>query len=496
MAATFEQLIIELRLNGAQPTKQQLKDIKQEVSNLENAFQSLGTLGGVTYLLSQLSELVRTFAVVSGVGIAAEFRSVAYSLEAVVRNSRQASGLWRELRDLGNQIGVSPAVLGGTAARMVGSGVPVGQVMPELSKLMDLIAFSRVASEDIEPFLFNLQQIRGMGSAKANFADIRQMITRAPGIQTALAAGLGVQPAQLMSTLRGSSMSGSEVYAALMRGADAMARGAASARALNDPLFATSRLFQTLSQVMEPTGQILLAIGLPILRVAQGLGTLLLNLNQVTGGVFGLTALLGGALFLATRQATASLWQFVAAMAATSTAARAATGTTAVSGGATAAGGALAGGLGARLLGGAAAFLPRLLRGLGIGAVITAVSEMASYVVRGDDKNPTRSALGNSISRIGAGAGLGAMIGSVIPIVGTLAGGLIGAALGLGYDLYQKFSGNDKKVTEANPVVNEQKKTNKILEELKLQQWGGGGRTARVISDFEAQWAIQKAFAI
>lgn len=488
MAFTFETLLIELKLNGAQVTKQQLREIKEEVHQVNNAFSSMASLGGVTLILSQLSQLMQTFGEVSGLNVAAQFRGVAYSLESVLRNSTQTARIWRELKSLGNAIGVNPAVLGSTAARMIGSGVPQGQVVPELRKLMDLIAFGRVKSADIDPFLFNLQQVRGMGSAKADFADIREMISRAPGIQTVLSQGLGVEPKDLMKTLRGKSMSGSQVYEALLKGADGMAKGAAAARALHDPLFAVASLFQTMQQIMEPTGQILLSIGTPFLIMARAGATLLLKINEASGGIFGLTALIGGGLFLATRTATVALWDFVKAMLATSGAAKAATVGSAGSAAAGVAGGGIAGWI-AKSWGG----LSSVIRGGLIGGIISTVGNW----IAGAMQNSGQSYGANKMQFAANGAGIGAIVGSVVPGLGTLAGAALGAAFGLIASFVADLTGHGVKAGQAaDPMVQEQKKTNALLKDLKLSPFGGGARTARAISDFEAEYGLRAMYAI
>src|SRR6185369_8674319 len=100
MAITLETLLVELKANGAALTKQQIREVKQEARELETALSSLGTLGGITYLLTQVGTLLGAFAEVSGINIAAQFRGVAISLEAVTRSATTAAKMMREIKDI------------------------------------------------------------------------------------------------------------------------------------------------------------------------------------------------------------------------------------------------------------------------------------------------------------------------------------------------------------------------------------------------------------
>ena len=500
MAIALEQLMLELRLQGAAPTKQQLKDVKTEVRNLETAFATLGSGFGIGYLLTQIGDLLRAFAEISGLSIAAEFRGVTGSLEAVLRNSKQTAQVWRELRTLGNQIGVNPATLGGIAAQMIGGGDSPAQVLKDMPRLMDALAYGRVKSADIDPFLFNLQQIKSVGSAKADFTDIREMINRAPGIRSILAAGFGIENKDLMKTLRGKSMSGDQVYEAILKGSEAMAKGAAAARALSDPLFAVSSLFLTLRQVMEPTGQILVTIGMPFITLGRILANAALKINQWSGGVAGLALLIGGGVVIATRTATVALIDFAKAMLGTAVAARAGTGIAAIGSGAAAGAGAgavglLGGGLIGRLWGSLGGSISKFFsRGI-LGTIIAGVSNFAGDMVAGDGKNPMRSLLGDMIKGAGIGAGIGALFG----LPGALIGGGIGLIGGIGKNLYENFFGSkDKAGAAADPVASNTKRMADSLDEIKVQfrNWGGGPATAGAVSSFGLEWQMAKVAGI
>jgi len=351
-----------------------------------------------------------------------------------------------------------------------------------------------VGAVDMQSVMFNLLQIRAMGGAKASFADIRQMLTRAPGMGTLLSQGLGIEPGDLMKTLRGESMSGSQVYDALMKGVDAIAQGAAAARALHDPLFAVASLFLTLRQAMESTGDILIKIGMPLVLLSRQMVSLFKATNEWSGGLLGLSILMGGALWLATRTATAALWDFVKSMVAVAGTSRLAA---LASGGGSAAGGVLAGGI-AGIIGRVVSVIPAIIKG---GIIGTIISGAGNWIADKMQQSPGNEYGANKLRALATGAGVGALIGSIIPGLGTAAGAALGGAIGLiGSFFSEMFGGGkkDKAGENEKTLAANTKRAADSLDEIKghFRTWGGGPRTQSAVSSFQLEWQLSKVLGI
>jgi hypothetical protein len=463
-STTIEELLVQIRLQGAQPTQQQLKAIREEVGKIETGFQQLSTLGGALVLVSNLREMLAVFSEVSGLNIAAQFTGIALSLETVTGSAEKANRLLRELKQLGKETPFDTAELAQFASRMIGAGVATEKVTGELSKLADIAAFGGINRADLAPFLRNLLQIRGRGSGRADMADINELKDRVPAISRILAAGFGGKDTPESALKRAQGLTGRQLYETILKGSEALAKGAAAARALRDPVAALANLFETLKMIMEPTGQILIRVLAPAMKMVQMLANALQNLNERTGGLAGLATLIGGGLWLATRTATAELWGFVRAMLATAGAARSA-------GGAAAAASAVSGAGGAAASTGVAAFLPRLMAGGLIAGVIAMISGAIGDAIGGDGSNWMRRRLGMAFQPFGG--------------------------FRVAKDIFDNgFFGNPKKEGGEDPQTRELKQVNRNLEEMKGRTIGAGKRTAAGISNFEAEYAISKAFGL
>jgi hypothetical protein len=458
MAITFEQLVAELRVTGAEKAKRDVDDVRRSVRSLGETLETLGTLGGVTLLFSQLGEIFRTFASVSGIGIAAQFAGIQRALVALTGSGERAARMLERLKLLGKTTAFDTADVAGVAARMLGAGVSEQRLVPELSALLDLASHGMgLSREDFPEFMRNLLQIRGRGTGRADMADINQLKDRVPQIGSFLAAGIGGGVGREDALKQAQSMTGRELYDTIIRGAQIMAKGAAQAKALQDPIAALGNLFETLTMSMEPTGRILLAIGMPLLRFGQYLANTFQRLNELTGGLLGLAAIIGTGVFIATRTATKALLDFAAAMLATAGAARV---------GATTAGVA------------ATTSATSTMTGIGktlplIGWVV-ALEQFASNWVRGDMKDPRRV------------AGADAMDLQMF--------GLFGQAKAV-YDYFfkkpEKEMGSGK-----DSQLQEQKKTNKLLENLNATVRGGGPRTGIAASQFVTEVQLAKFIAL
>jgi hypothetical protein len=451
--AAFEQLLIELRLQGAQATKAQLREIKEEVRQVGDAFSSLATLGGMAALVSQMGEILSTFADISGMRIANTFNGIARALEAVTGSAGKASRLMEQFKEMGQKTIFDTSEVAGMGARMLGAGVSEAGVVRELGALLDLASHGMgVPREDFPEFMRNLLQIRGRGTGRADMADINQLKDRVPQIGRFMQAGIGGNISIDEAMRKAQSMTGRQLYDTLIKGAEAMAKGAAAARVVADPFERMKNLFENLTASMAPTGRIFLFMSGLFLSLNETLGGIWSKFNQVTGGLAGLAGIIGVGLWLATRTTTVALLNFAKSIIATGLAAKGATG------GAT-------GGAAAGATAGAA----------GMAGVIAAIARIIPIVA-------IAAIVGDTIDQI------------VNPR--DMQTDTFNKAKELFGDRKWLVDNNGNPVSPRNPMVDEQKKTNELLKELKFQTWGGGARSARAISDFEAQYAMAKMMAI
>jgi hypothetical protein len=450
-------------------------------------------MAGLTFFLSQIRSIFQTFSEASGANIAAEFMGISRALQALTGNGERATRIMEQFKRLGAQSAFDTSDVAATGARMLGAGVSESSLIPELSALLDLASHGMgLSRQDFPEFMRNLLQIRGRGTGRADLADINQLKDRVPQIGSFLAAGMGGGMSREDALKRAQAMTGRQLYETIIRGSQAMARGAAAAKALQDPVAALGNLFEQLRMVMEPTGKILLRIAMPVLFLAGKLVDLLRWINETSKGVAGLVGLLAGGLWFATRTATVALLDFVKAMTATAVAARA--GAVGVgTAGAAAAGGAAAGGI----LGWAARALPALLKGGVIASIIAIMGGLIGGALRGDGANQRRNAAANIAEWGLGGAGGGALIGALFGGIGAVPGALIGLIGGvLVAALGNLFGGWDKPSSPEAKQLQEQKKTNQLLENLNATVRGGGPRTAAAASNFVTELQLAKFLSL
>lgn len=473
MAVTFEELIGSVRTVGAQQAKRDVDDVRKSFKSLGDVIQELGTLGGMAFLIGQVKDLMGTLAEISGFNVATRFMGIARALEAITGSTDKANRMLEKFKTLGRQSAFDTADVGEMGAKMLGSGVSEDRLIPELTALLDLASHGMgVSRGDMPEFMRNLLQIRGRTTGKADLQDINQMKDRVPQIGRFLSAGMGGKLSPEEAIQKAQSLTGRELYNTIIRGAEAMAKGAAAAKALADPMARIGNLMESLGMSMEPTGRIIAPLVMKITEFAQALADAWGWVNKWTGGLAGLGAIIGGGLWLGTRTLTSSLYQLTTALFATAGAARTAAASTGSAAAASwvASSNAYLGLGGGAAAGGAAALMPRLLGGGLIAGIIATVSGAIGDQISGDGSNTWRRRLGNAFQPFGGFRNI--------------------------KDLWDTgFSGNQKP-SGGNPVVDELKKVNSNLKELKFSPMGGGARSARAISDFEAYDALAKIMAI
>lgn len=475
MAFTFEELVGSVRTTGADQSKRQVDSVRHSFRTLGDTIESLGTLGGLSFLFSQLQDLGRTLGQVTGVGIAAQFMGISRALVALTGSGEKANRMMEQFKRLGMQSAFDTAEVAGMGAKMLGAGVSETRLMPDLQALLDLASHGMgLSRQDFPEFTRNLLQIRGRGTGKADMADINQLKDRVPQIGNFIAAGIGGGIGREDALKQAQSMTGRELYDTIIKGSEAMAKGAAAAKASLDPLAAWANVMETFQIAMEPTGKLLLPLIMQAIAFAQSLADVFKNINKATFGLAGLAVVLGVGLVGATVLAVAGIGAVTAAISALA----------AVSG-------MVAGTQLAALASNLSSFLLPVLRFALPALAIGAVAHLAGNKMRGDGKNQRINEAGNLLEFGLAGAGIGAILGAGIP--GALIGGLVGTIVG---GIYNAMGGAAPAKEETNKQVEEQKKTNRILENLHATVRGGGPRTSAEASRFVAELQLHKFMSI
>lgn len=341
MAITVDELVIRIQQQGARQTVQELQSVRQAVGNTTQAARGLadthltlmslaGSLGAA---VSALMGLGATLAAITGLQVAAEYRDIALSLEQMTGSADRAQKILKEMRKMGAETPFETADLARFASQLIASGTAAEKVTDELRTLADLGAWARMPRHELPEFLRNLVQIRGREHPELQ--DLYQLTRTVPGIGKIVGAGLGTgELASTEAIQRLQQMSGKEAYETILKGTEMLARDAAKMAGLLSPLSALGNLIENIRTVMEPTGQILLQILMPVVdvlsRVAQAFG----SLNELGKGMPGLVLIIWGlvkvkgvlvnsfvAAVTATRTLTQTLIQYAEAATAASTAA-------------------------------------------------------------------------------------------------------------------------------------------------------------------------------
>ena len=497
---TTEELVIQIVTRGADTTQRDLQRTQAAVGGLRSETQTLATgvrsavssvsdLGGVLLTAaSSAAALAGVLAVGTGVRTAMRYQQISVALETVIGSADKAAIVMQKLIDMGARTAFDTAELAQFASIMLSTGSTAETVTDELKALADAMAFSGVPREFVSNFLYNLMQIRSM--ARVNAQDLRQMFMSAPGIGKILGAGLGVKGTFGMAELRqaAATMSGREIFEAVVRGAGMVAGGTAERYGTRVFGFALANLWEQLNRVMEPTGQIILRILGPLTGVVMQTASLLGNINRLTHGFAGLGWIAVGVyrywslLVGSFRSAAVAIQQLRASIdGLTASAARA----SGVGGAATGAAAAGAGAAAAIGLGGWRGALGKLGGALRTPGGLGAAGALAGGIIGLlAGQNRTLELIGNALSM----GGIGAMVGKV----GGPWGAAIGAIAGIGLAVWEWLSRqNAEKGT--SPAVKEQQKTNAILQDIKASLVGGGGRARQAVALAEAEIAIRRA---
>ena len=536
MATPFEQLVITIEADGARQAQADVDSVTASVDKAEKGATAysvalLAVASAAISAVSRLKQLAETAAKISGVTVAAQFLDQSAALEAVTGSATRAQRAMSAFKDLELRQAFDAGELSKFYAQLVNVGEGTGKAIDQVKTLTNLAALSRVPGANQSDIIESAIGLRGREEVRKR--SLQNLATQT-NLGKVVAAGLGKsQPMTATNAIRTlSSVSGERAYQILIKGADALDKNAAAMQALRSPTLALTLALRTVQQIMEPTGELLIGVLMPVASAFQWVADAAVQINRASGGSLGLLVLMrltavgfsmaaqrANALKTGIAQVTETTTLLVPTLerlcvvldllaasatiaaqrtgvqAAANTAAGASSGISAGVNAAAAVPAVAAAGRFAALRAGAATALraigPRLLKGAGIGLGIDAATSIGASVVRGDGKNASRNTAADYIGGIGQGAAVGAAIGTVVPVIGTAVGAAVGAAIGglkTAYDEAHKTPGSADDDTAGNTsqIVD-------VLKDIKAQLIGGGDRSRRVTGSIEAEFQIARA---
>lgn len=436
------------------------------VSLFEAAFAAQSLVGNIQALTAALGA-------VTGVTQAAQFQKVQFGLEALTGSTEKAARLLREIKGLGASTPFETAEIARFAQQMLASGFAAEGLAKNIKAVTDTVTVLGGNTQTVERMLLAIRQIRG--SRRLQGDELNQLLDAGLPLQRVVGAATGrsVSAAEARGIL--SEKTGEEAAELLLRGMEKAFGGKARLGFLDT----LTNLFDTLNNIMEPTGRLINTVLAPAAVVVGKVLEQFQRINEFTGGLAGLFVLfrVGVAIFplLAggARAAWAEFARLTAALYASAGAARVSAASQGVSGL-----GALFGGIGG--LKGGLKGLGGALRGpLGMGALGIGLGIGADFV-----GNKVGGWVGDLIKNVGTGASLGMLFGPKGAIVGA-----IGGALKTAYDY--TLGGAGKSAQDSENL----KKSADALQDIKAAITGGGARSRRAVSRIEVEFAFAKALA-
>lgn len=515
MATTVDEIILRLEAQGADDAARRVRGLKSEVEGLGSAGAKAGS-GGVANMAVSVGSLAMAaqaamgtigvvagmLATLSGIKTAAQFQDIALALETVTGSAEKAAKLMRELRKMGSETPFDTAELAQFASQLIAAGTASERVTGQLRTLADLAAYSRVPRAELPRFLGNLMQLRGQPTPQME--DLKEMVRLAPALGKIVAAGTGQSTAmtsiEAMKTLQ--TMTGQQAFDTILRGTEAIAKGAAKTSATLSIMNAFGNMIENLGMIMEPTGQVFIKVLGPVVALLSDVAQRLGALNAFTHGIAGLltiAAIVAKSWTLVRNSMVAARVEINRLIASINTlavssgaAAAATTGQTAanVGSGAAGAAGAAAAAVGwsARLrsmLGTALRGAFRFLKsGLGAGLALEGLG-FASSLLPGQ--------IGKYLSSVLSGAGFGVALGSLGGPWGMLAGGIIGGIIG---GIQQWMGDRADGGLAGDGAAAKLETTNQILKDIRGHMIGGGGRAQSALAAAEIEIAIARRFAM
>lgn len=489
----LESLVLRLESTGGGNVGGEVVDVGNKVEQTAEKthkageafnFAEAGVFGfseAIRMATGVMTEFIESLALLVGIEHAAAIERLTGRFAALTGSVEKAGAAIKEIKELSDNSQFSVAQLGDIMNRFIATGASPNEAMRKTRALEGAGSAMMMDPGELSAVSNALIMMREMPMVMPR--QLRELGQTLP-LSKVLEAGGGAHTDSAATAARMlSAMGGAHASEVLMRGIEKLYGD--SAGRINGFSAALSAFGHTVSEIMEPTGAVIIGFLTPFAVDLRNIAGVLGNINELTHGWAGIGAIIYTLIrtqaFLvqsynvaigAIRRLTLALDELAVAggAAARSTAAEAtASGAMAVTGGA-----AVAGGAAGILKGGG------LLKGLGIGLLVAGISDLLGGFLssHGQEK------LGGQVSTIGAYGGTGAAIGSLFGPEGTVIGLLGGLIVGEMKTLWDNAHG-EKSDVEKNTA-----RAADALEDIRGQMIGGGRRAARVSSEIELEHAL------
>lgn len=479
---------IDLQVTGAGEVEQSVRRVQGAIGDLGGAIGRLGAIADLGFIVVALQQTARAFGALSGVGAFAEIEQLGIGFRTLTGDAEQAAEILERVRAIGAETRFNTNDVAQFARGLLAAGIGGEELYDTLNAVLDLTAGLGVARADFERFTFNLLQLRAGG---ATAADVRQMLSAAPGIGMALGRELGLErPLTIGEISALMAERGGEGFFDLLIQASRQFEGAARSLTVLD---AWANLQEQIGNALIPTGQLFANLLAFATRLLAPLIGALARINRALGGVPGaLLALTVAAVGLAAAFRTASassvgrtVSDALAAIAALFLLGRAR----------------LAGAIGTlRNLGVAGALravfggIVNLLMRFRVGLAAIGLPLLAEWLA-GQVQNQRLAGFIRDLGAFGGvGAGIGGAIGSIIPGLGTALGALIGGAIGAIVASIKTifFPAQARAATPEQRTAENTARMAQALEQIRIELVGAGRRTGAFRSRFEAELALRR----
>jgi hypothetical protein len=418
MAVTLEQLIGWIQIKGADQARRDVEGVHRAFDGLAGVINSVGTLGGVAFLFSQIGEAFRALGNVTGLNMAGQFQRLEMGFTAILGSGSKARDLLKEINAIASETPFGNLEVGKFAQDMLAAGFSSKTLANDMRAILNATASLGRTGFDAGRAIGALGRIRR--DINQVDADELNEFANAIGLPISRVASAGSgkkmndqQAAKFLQSLK------PEQAAQVLIDGIKKEFGKASGFGF---LATLGNVWDELNNIMAPTGALLMKVLEPLAGLALGTAKLLKSINELSNGWVGLAALLG------------------------------------------------VGAVGVALTATAA-----------IGALTTAITALGAAAL----------AVTSGMA-VASGAGIIGGLAALAPIVLAI-GALIALITGAGYAVWNKFFAGSKTEGTTDPMVQEQKKTNQLLQDIKTQQWGGGDRTRAARSLYEAEIAFSNA---
>ena len=252
-------------------------------------FAALEAVFALQQFVGVAKEAVATATEFSGLKAATEWNHLSQSIQNVTGSAQGARDMLKEVKEMASETGFNAQDLARVAPQLVNSGVAPGEVPEQLKSMANMAAMGNLTREQLPDFLETMVRMRNMDHPAVrqleslNNLDIKKIVNAGAGTHFTTAN-------QAYDFLSSTGLG--QANKILLAGADALGKDAAALQKANDPAMALAKSLETLEEVMEPTGELLLKILGPVGAGFGWLAEQMEHLNVITGGSAGLIAII------------------------------------------------------------------------------------------------------------------------------------------------------------------------------------------------------------